>query len=446
MQAKPLIARLQFPFAAMLLVACLLLGGGQGGLGDTACQLLALTLMAASLWRHASDPAARLPGVAWLAAVPLALPLFQLLPMPEALWLAAPARVQIAAELGAAGLEPATRASLVPLATERALLWLLPAVALFLSVLQFDLVQRRRLLQLLLALAVLAVVLGIAQLAGGPDSALRLYTITNPSEAVGFFANRNHYAGLLAMALPLVLIGGAASLDQHAGDGTQPLRLLAGIGLAALLILGIALARSRAGLFLGMLAIVLSVPAVLALRRQRGTRRILVLAVTVGLVLSVQFALFGILQRFEADPLEDGRFRYVAVATQVAAQQAPWGTGLGGFRAAFEAADLAAADTAYVNHAHNDYAELWLEGGLPAAVLALPLALAFGFAGWRAWRRRDEEARGRLAQALQRASWIMLLLVLLHAIVDYPLRTSAHLAVFGLLAACLSRTPPRAEA
>ena len=48
-----------------------------------------------------------------------------------------------------------------------------------------------------------------------------------------------------------------------------------------------------------------SLPIVLGLRRRRrGTRRVLAVAVALGLTLAVQFALFGILQRLQADPLE----------------------------------------------------------------------------------------------------------------------------------------------
>jgi hypothetical protein len=49
------------------------------------------------------------------------------------------------------------------------------------------------------------------------------------------------------------------------------------------LILGIAITRSRAGLLLGMLAVFGSLPIVMSLRMQRGTKRILALAVGIAL-------------------------------------------------------------------------------------------------------------------------------------------------------------------
>ncbi len=39
--------------------------------------------------------------------------------------------------------------------------------------------------------------LGLLQLANGPGSSLYFYEETNRTEAVGFFANRNHFAAMI---------------------------------------------------------------------------------------------------------------------------------------------------------------------------------------------------------------------------------------------------------
>lgn len=427
---------LPFTLAALLLLAALVLGGGQGTLGDSFVQLLALAVIGLSLWRHSAEPDARLPRFAWLVLVPCALPLLQLMPIPEGLWLLPGARQALGAELASGEVDAMHRWSLVPLATERALFWLLPVVALFLATLQLDAGQRKGLLGIFVVLAVMSVVLGLAQLAGGTDSALRFYTITNKTEAVGFFANRNHLASLLAVALPLVVVGTARWLGKREEwNASTVLGLLAGIGLVALLILGIAIARSRAGLLLGMLGLLGSFPLVLGQRRRRGTGRVLAIAVALGLTLVVQFALFGILQRLETDPLEDERFRYLPIATAVAEAQAPLGTGFGGFRRAFEAGDPSPGHN-YVNHAHNDYAELWIEAGPLAVLAALILLVCWCLALWQAWRRTGQGSRGERSLALTAA--LGLLLLALHSLGDYPLRTTALLAGAGLLAGVLA--------
>lgn len=426
---------MQLPLAIGVLVAALVLGGGQGALGDSAVQLLALALIGLCLWRHAGEPGAALPGIAWLAALPLALPLLQLLPLPEAIWTLPSARTELAAELAAAGAHAAGRWSLVPLATERALFWLLPASALFLASLQLGSAQRMAMLRVVAVMAAASVVLGLAQLAGGLDSPLRFYSNTNTTEAVGFFANRNHLASLLALALPLVVVGTARWLGQREGwDARAVLGLAAGVGLVALLILGIAIARSRAGLLLGMVGLAASALVVLMMRRRRGTRRALVVAVALGLTLAVQFALFGILQRLEADPLEDARFRFLPVIAEAAGQYAPLGTGQGGFRRAFEA-EQQPPEAYYVNQAHNDWAQVWFEGGWAGLLLAALAVVLLAGSGWRAWR---PGARGTTESSVRRASWLGLLLLALHSLGDYPLRTTALLAVAGLLASVVA--------
>ena len=95
-------------------------------------------------------------------------------------------------ELQTAGVTEHGRVSLDPAATESALWSLLPATAMFVSVLLVPAKARKVLLFMLLAIGVGNVAMGAAQLAGGNGSPLRLYSPTNLDQAVGFFANRNH--------------------------------------------------------------------------------------------------------------------------------------------------------------------------------------------------------------------------------------------------------------
>jgi hypothetical protein len=220
-----------------VLVVSVLGGGGQGGLGDVGAQLLAISLLAYLGWLAVRG---RLnwrseAWVRWLPILALALPLLQLLPIPLDWWDAAPARAELGAQLALAGVSPARVISLNPGATERALWWLLPPVALFLGTLCLPRAGHRWLLAAVLALASLSVLLGMAQIAQGPESALRFYSNTNLSEAVGFFANRNHLATLLVMALPLAFAATAWVLTERMdGRRVSPIWLLCGSGLVIL--------------------------------------------------------------------------------------------------------------------------------------------------------------------------------------------------------------------
>ncbi len=112
---------------------------------------------------------------------------------------------------------------------------------------QLGAVWQKRLVLIVVAVAVLMVPIGIAQVAQRPHSDLRPYAPTNLHDAVGLFANRNHYASLLATAL--VFIFGGLLLNARGGR-SRSVRILQMIGwmlLGAILLLGIVLSRSRAG-------------------------------------------------------------------------------------------------------------------------------------------------------------------------------------------------------
>jgi hypothetical protein len=92
----------------------------------------------------------------------------------------------------------------------------------------------------------------------------------------------------------------------------------------------------------------------------------------------------------------------------------------------------------YVNHAHDDCVELWLEWWLPALAL---IVAALGLIGWqlRKYVRGDEGGRRNEMQyrGLKLGASLSLLLIALHSIVDYPLRTLTIATYASLLAAVL---------
>lgn len=429
-----------FVLSVVLLTLAVLLGGGQGGLGDTTAQLLALILLGWLGWLGMRGELTwRIPSwLRWLPILVLLLPILQLLPVPEIWWQAAPARAELAAQLAQVGVPAHLSLSLNAAATERALWSLLPACALFLATATLAGGRQRALLGCLLGLAIASVVLGMAQLADGPDSVLRFYLPTNPTEAVGFFANRNHLATLLVMALPVAITGMVWAVGERFADRPRSLFLIMiNAGAVVLLILGIALTHSRTGLLLGMLAVLGSLPIALALRRQTGARRVLAIVLGVAVMLSVQFALLGILQRLETDPLDDGRWKYAAITREAAQEYAPLGSGLGTFRQAYQPYEARhEPGQLIVNHAHNDYLEIWLEGGWPALALMALAGVAWLMLGITLWRRAPEAGMpGHRSRLWARATWLAGSLALLHSAFDYPLRTTANMAVFALLTA-----------
>lgn len=427
--------------ALLLLAAAITLGGAsRGGLGEITLQLLALLVLVVLIWRGASQgiavPQWRL--LCWLVASVLALPILQLLPTPTWLWQQGALRQQVAEQMRTAGVPVVSPLAIHAQSAERALWSLLPALAMLLLVWQLSHRRRRSLLMLLVGLAVISVMLGLAQLADGPDSALRPYLPTNRTDAVGFFANRNHYAALLVVSLPFA-IGSAVWTTQHlrrvrGGDTARLLQVTAWIGVSLLLILGIAMSRSRAGLLLGMLAVLLMLPVLYTQLQRRGARRVIWLIVLAGLVGVVQFALLGILQRLQNSAQDDGRWTYAQVLVDAAADTAPFGSGLGSFGAVYpqyEAALGVGPGYAIVNHAHNDYAELWLEGGWPFLLCLAAFALAFVRISIDVWR--PDSSIDAQYLLMRRLAWLGCILLLAHSGVDYPLRSTAMSVVFGMV-------------
>lgn len=80
----------------------------------------------------------------------------------------------------------------------------------------------------------------------------------------------------------------------------------------------------------------------------------------------------------------------------------------------------------YVNHAHNEYLELAFEGGV-ISVLLMALYFILLFAAL-ARVRRDP---------LQKAAFLSVSFLLIHSLVDYPLRTEALAMTFAYMNAII---------
>jgi O-antigen ligase len=110
----------------------------------------------------------------------------------------------------------------------------------------------------------------------------------------------------------------------------------------------------------------------------------------------------------------------------------PLGSGLGSFVRVYRLYESPDAVTnKYVIHAHNDYVEIALELGL-AGVFLLLLFLEWWISQSIAVWRRGED--GPWARAASIASGT----VLVHSLVDFPLRSAAIAACFAMCLALLA--------
>lgn len=442
----------QFWLCAFLAVASLFLGGSTrgGALSDAVLQFLCIPLLLIFLWRI-TDATQAWP-IRWALACGLAValvPLAQLIPLPPALWAALPQREASAAALRIAGQDiPWMPISVSPHATWLSALSLLVPLTMFAGTLLLDHRERRWLSLVFLAAGIVSVFLGLLQLAQGPESSLRLFEITNTADAVGFFANRNHFAALLYSLMLFAAawavhatMAFAAEPRRKEYDGGSIVALVVSFTILVVLLAAQLMARSRAGL--GLTIIALFAAFALTFSAQGGgsgvrARRLLFGALAFAVVCGLQVALYRALDRFTVDPMADGRLAFARTTIEAALAYMPFGSGAGTFvpvHAVFEKPADMLAD-AYVNRAHNDFLEVWLETGVLGPALIGLFAMWLAFRSITLWRRTPPGGH-EIDYSLARAASAVVGLLAAHSVVDYPLRTGAIMAVMAFACALL---------
>jgi len=385
-------------------------------------------LIRSGVWRRHRFALGLLAGLA-------AIPLIQLIPLPPAIWTGLGGRDPLVLALDLAGVQPGwIPLSITPDLTWQSFLALLPPVAAFLAVLTAPQPLTARLITLYLLAAVAGVLIGAAQLAIG-DQRLYPWAATNTGLVSGFFANRNHLATLLLACLPFAAVIGATAL-RHGDDRRIPLWLGAlFIGLA---VIGLAAIRSRAGVILFFPTVILSLLAAwIAAGRGRPRPALLGLAgAGAAAVCAVAvFALPPVLARFEAQSGPETRFEAWPTIADAAQTWLPLGSGIGSFDAVYRSVEpLDQLDPFYLNQAHNEYLETWLEAGWPGIALIIAFLVWYGRRLWAAWKAPISREHD-----FQRAASIALLVMLVHSTVDYPLRTVFMAMMFAVCAAILEK-------
>ncbi len=216
--------------------------------------------------------------------------------------------------------------------------------------------------------------------------------------------------------------------------------------LMLMIIIGVTLTRSRAGMALLFVAGLFSLLLVWRHDRGQSGRRLLRVAIganVVALLVAFQFGFAGLMERVEAKGLGDLRWPIAQVSSQAAIANLPLGSGFGTFVPVYDKfAPPTLLGGEYVNHAHDDWLELWLTGGVPAIVLAIGFLAWFAASTFRLWSSGEQPQAPVLDLVLARAAPMAIGLLLLHSAVDYPLRTEALMVVFAI--ACAYLVPRRA--
>jgi O-antigen ligase len=254
-----------------------------------------------------------------------------------------------------------------------------------------------------------------------PDKIFGIFTIKSGS-SFGSFVNRDHYAAFAELLLPV----GLFEVFRDRGKAVWH------AALTGLIFASVILCASRAGAAFVTLEVLILL-AIAAKRRllPRGSFGRLAVGILLSILLFTAVLGWEALwsRRHDQNPFQYRREMTVSAIRM--GMERPWiGFGLGTFETAFP--EFASFDLGLVvDHAHNDWAEWFAEGGAPMLLCVLAIAVF--------------SARSAL-----RCPWAMgVPVVFLHSLIDFPMQIPAIAAIsFTMLAAAsveaqrVRRAPP----
>ncbi|TIX60482.1 MAG: O-antigen ligase family protein [Mesorhizobium sp.] len=391
-----------------VLFMSLLIGGGtaSGLYTDTLIEVAAI-ITAAAVFSQTSGR--RIPyTILWLLIFAVALVILQIVPVPAAILNGLRPELLLG-DSWLAGQSGFRFVSVGVGRTIECLLYLVASAAFFLSVLRLRTEQVQGLLPFFFMGVICNGLAGAIQYSLSDDIAvegLLPFTIN-----AGLFANENHFAALLFVSIPFVAYYGL--FRGHLLSGS--------LGLATLLLLLLAVG-SRAGVLIGLAITVLSIVFLSARSRVSGLS---ILAIFIGLSVYT----IGAWTRIDAEVVDPafGRGEFARTTIEGIKENLATGVGFGNFQKAYQIYEKEGMIfKQYVNHAHNDYLEIAFEGGV-IAILLMMFYFILLLAGLVRIRR----------DPLQKAAFLSVSFLLIHSLVDYPLRTEALAMTFAYMNAII---------
>jgi O-antigen ligase len=353
--------------------------------------------------------------------------LFQLLPLPlGVLKLISPARAtQLEAfQRSVPGLSTAPL-SVKPAATLEFFLVIAACTMVFLIVryIAWDHTKRLWLLAApLVVIASLEAILGLFQ----------FYLSSGQTPAHGTYVNRNHFAGLLEMALPFALMYPVAVLRRNHSRWSSPLRpallACAGLSVAALLLLGTLHSLSRMGFTCAIFSVLLCGLCVSVVRW-------FVPVAVLAALLFVFLPSDQLIERFGSLDFSDGltrqdRLELWRETLPLIAAYPIFGCGLGGYESAFMPHKVS-HPLLTDDYAHNDYLQSLAELGLAGFLIVATLIASALFQGIRAAIRHSTPG----GRALAAACVASIAAILLHSTCDFNLYIPANALVLAWVSA-----------
>lgn len=239
--------------------------------------------------------------------------------------------------------------------------------------------------------------------------------------AVGNMRQPNHLSSLLLWAIVAVVWLGEARVLQRVGAQA----------LAALFVLVVVLTASRTG---ALSMLLLAAWGAFDRRLSRSARGLLIAVPLVYALLwyatgawaDATHHVFGGETRFTTQgDISSSRWGIWANTLQLIAMH-PWvGVGFGDFNFAWTLTPFPGRPVAFFDHTHDLVLHFLVELGIPlgsAVVALMAAAVWFGLrSAWRAARAASTGAGPSSSSTLRQAAFMMVLLILLHSLLEYPL-------------------------
>ncbi len=413
-----------------------------GGTVALHANIATFTIAAAALLFWAFCPAdetspATSRVLSWLV---LLLPLyvaFQIIPLPDFLLrVLSPARAELAS-----GLRPMVAdsgfasLSVLPSATLPHLVRVCSCVVVFLLLRRLTGIHSDRpwiLAAPIITLAGFEAALGVIQYGAGGPGAI----------ATGTYVNRNHFSGLMEMALPFAVLYSVAVLRRRRSRRHSPVgpaaKASAALILATLMLVGILFSLSRMGFVaaLGSLALVGLLPLLRPIAKRRKSWAAIP-AISVALVVGVSVLGFVFLpsnrlvNRFAEiasteEITAEGRLELWSDTLELIGAYPLFGCGLGAYESAMLPYNRS-HPLARTDYAHNDYLQLLAELGAVGFLIAAALAAAVLSSALRAASAAAEDDGRYLGLACVGAIAAMLV----HSSVDFNLYIPANALVLA---------------
>ena len=264
-------------------------------------------------------------------------------------------------------------------------------------------------------------ILGLLQVSGSFPG-LYFYEFTDTGSAVGVFSNANHYGVLLLMCIPLIVF----LADYHRENANFRVNITYAFCVVAVLsaVLGIGLSGSLSGylLFIPVFAM-----ALFLWTSGEKLKYIYLIGIVISFLGFLLFDIFlwndlhsEITDKFTSTD-KMSRTIMFENSYEIGKTYFPFGSGPGSFSDSYRLIEETTRLT--VPHAHNDYIELFVEFGILGLIgisLTILWLTKLIFTSFSAKRRHSN-----LAKYLA----ISICLVVVHSLIDYPLRTIAIMAL-----------------